>query len=110
MLAFISIAVVGAGSALFRPVPAHHLDAAWGDYPQFLEAVRASTHNGDRVALIVPSRPGSNDYDYAYFHASYFLAGREVLPAQADAQFVAAWQVPLPRDRRIVWRDEREPR
>ena len=104
MLAFISIAIVSAGSVFFRPLPQHPLDAGWGDYPQFLAAVRASTHSGDRIALIVPSRPRSNDHDYAYFRANYFLAGREVLPAQADAQFVAAWHVPLPPDRRVLWR------
>ena len=115
MLAFISIAVVSAASVFFRPVPQHPLDAAWGDYPQFLAAVRASTHDGDTIALLVPARRGSNDYSYAYFRASYFLAGREVLPVidedgriiagnVRDAQFVAAWHGRLASNRRLLWR------
>ena len=106
MLAFIGIALISAVSVFFRPLPQHPLDAGWGDYPQFLAAVRASTQTGDRIALIIPSRLGSNDYDYAYFRASYFLAGREVLPAQdvRNAQFVAVWHDALPPDRRVVWR------
>ncbi len=115
MLAFISIALVSAGSDFFRPAPLHRLDAAWGDYPEFLAAVRSATHNGVTIALLVPARRGSNDYSYAYFRASYFLAGRAVLPVIDDngriiaenvrnAQFVAAWHGRLASNRRLVWR------
>lgn len=115
MLAFISIAVVSAGSIFFRPMPAHRPDAAWGDYPAFLAAIRSATHNGDTIALLVPARRGSNDYSYAYFRASYVLAGREVLPVIDDhgriiagnvsaAQFVAAWHGRLASNRRLIWR------
>jgi hypothetical protein len=115
MLAFISIALVAAGSVFFRPVPAHRLDEAWGDYPEFLAAIRTTTQNGDTIALLVPARRGSNDYSYAYFRASYFLAGREVLPViddngriiagnVRDAQFVAAWHGRLASERPLLWR------
>jgi len=115
LLAFISIAVVAAGSVFFRPTPLHGPDAAWGDYPEFLAATRSATHDGDTIALLVPARRGSNDYSYAYFRASYFLAGREVLPVIDDngriiaanvrnAQFVAAWHGRLASDRRLLWR------
>lgn len=115
MLAFISIAVVAAASLFFRPLPAHRLDEGWGDYPEFLAAIRDTTHNGDTIALLVPVRRGSNDYSYAYFRASYLLAGREILPVIddngriianniRDARFVATWHGHLGSDRPLLWR------
>jgi len=75
---------------------------AWEAYPAFLEGVRAHTSPGDSIALVVPAMQWDNGYSYAYYRASYFLAGREVLPLvdRADvpqranfarAKFVAAW-------------------
>ena len=63
---------------------------AWSpDYPKFLEAVRERTARGDSIALMVPARSWESGYAYAYYRASYFLAGRTVLP------------VMLPNDRRL---------
>ena len=106
MVAFISIAAVAAASVFFRPTPAHRLDAGWGDYPEFLAAVRDATHDGDTIALIVPARPGSNDSEYAYYRASYLLAGRELRPAAdgGNALYVAAWHAHIASDRRIIFR------
>ena len=80
------------------------LDARYPGYRQFLEDVRAHTKNGDVIALIVPSRRWEFGYEFAYYRASYILAGRTVLPLvwrhdellganYAAAQYVAAWHV-----------------
>jgi hypothetical protein len=91
-------------------------DRLWyPDYPAFLAEVRAHTQPGDTIAILVPSMRWEAGYSYAYYRASYVLAGREVLPlVQPDdsavpenlarAKFVAAWhrnlQDPL---RRVIW-------
>src|SRR5256885_11697693 len=56
-------------------------DRLWyPDYPAFLEEVRAHTRPGDTIAILVPSMRWEAGYSYAYYRASYVLAGREVLP------------------------------
>jgi hypothetical protein len=91
-------------------------DRLWPDYPRFLEGVRARTRNGDAIALIVPTLDWENGYSYAYYRASYFLAGREVLPvADSDgrlhpenfqrAMYAAVWGREIPAGRAtVVWR------
>jgi hypothetical protein len=74
--------------------------AWWPDYPLFLLDVRGRTRNGDSIALVVPVTWASG-YDYAFYRASYFLAGREVLPIRMPdrslpgnvrmARYVAVW-------------------
>jgi hypothetical protein len=92
-------------------------DRGWPQYPRFLEGVRAQTHDGDSIALIVPMMNWDGGYSYAYYRASYFLAGREVLPVlTADdqlhpenfrsARYIAAWHSRLPPGRSVVWRGE----
>ena len=90
-------------------------DRGWGDYPKFLEDVRAHTQLGDSIAIIVPTLRWDDGYAYAYYRASYFLTGREVLPVVTDgdvvhpqnfarAKYVAAWRRTV-RDasRHVVW-------
>ncbi len=80
----------------------------WPDYPRFLQAVRERTAQGDSIALFVPTLSWEGGYSYAYYRASYFLAGREVLPVimpgdgrvpanVTRARYVAIWHG-RPRD------------
>lgn len=84
------------------------------DYPRFLEEVRARTAPGQSIALLVPTMEWERGYSYAYYRASYFLAGRRVLPAVlADgrllpenlnrAQYVAVWRRPAPAGAHVVF-------
>ena len=93
------------------------LDRLSPDYVGFLESVRAHTKNGDTIALIVPQRRWEFGYSYAYYRASYVLAGRTVLPLVwhhnellganfAVAQYVAAWNVSAPAGA-VVFREKR---
>jgi len=99
-------------SAAFTAMP----DGRWVDYPRFLEGVRAHTKAGDRIALIVPQMQWDGGYSYAYYRASYFLAGREVIPllyrtdepirANLDrADYLAVWRAPGP-PARVTWQGE----
>jgi hypothetical protein len=92
-------------------------DRAWyPQYPRFLDEVRRRTAQGSAIALVVPVRRWEYGYDYAFFRASYFLAGRELLPILTPddqpllesfrrARYVAAWGVNA-RGGRVVWRGE----
>jgi hypothetical protein len=93
-------------------------DRLWPQYPRFLEGVRAQTRNGDSIALIASTLEWDKGYAYAYYRASYILAGREVLP-MADsvgkphpenygrARYVAVWNAPLPGGpHAVVWQGE----
>ena len=82
-------------------------DRLFPGYVEFLADVRSHTRNGDSIALIVPSRSWERGYSYAYYRASYLLAGRDVLPlVDRDdrvvaenfraARYVAACGVPPP--------------
>ena len=64
-----------------------YFDQSSPEYPKFLSSVAAATPEGSRIAIFVPMRRWDEGYSYAYYRASYFLAGREVLP--------------------VVWRDDR---
>ncbi|HEV7922576.1 MAG TPA: hypothetical protein VGR02_17470 [Thermoanaerobaculia bacterium] len=90
-------------------------DRSWYPaYPRFLAEVRRRTPPGARIALVVPMPTWETGYDYAFFRASYFLAGREVLPILTrdgkpfgdnvrNAQYLAAWGVNA-RGGRELWR------
>lgn len=98
-------------AAVFQARP----DRLWPEYPRFLDEVRARTRNGDAIALIVPTLDWENGYSYAYYRASYFLAGREVLPVADDkgglhpenfrrAKYAAVWGREMPPGRAtVVW-------
>jgi hypothetical protein len=104
-----------------KPLSAHltaRPDRLWPRFPRFLEAVRARTASGDSIALIAPTLDWNNGYSYAYYRASYFLAGREVLPLSMSdgslhpenyhrATYVAVWGRELPPGHHtVVWRGE----
>ena len=93
-------------------------DRRWPHYPRFLEGVRAHTQPGDTIAIIVPGMSWDNGYSYAYYRASYFLAGREVLPLVSPeneklpqnfraAQYIAAFRMNVRTPAEVVWRGER---
>jgi hypothetical protein len=87
-------------------------------YPRFLQAVRERTQNGDSIVIVVPMLRWDDGYAYAYYRASYILAGREVLPLITSddrahqenfnaARYVAAWRWNVPPAKlQVVWRGE----
>ena len=70
----------------FRPREplARHLDGLrFGKAPELrglFSEVRIRTAKGDRIALVTPVHRWDEGYAYAYYRASYILAGREVVP------------------------------
>jgi hypothetical protein len=100
--------------AAIGSVMARYPDRGWDAYPAFLEGVRAHTKAGDTIALVVPTSRWDGGYSYAYYRASYFLAGREVLPVVdrddapqpqnfARARYVAAWRRKVQPPIHVVW-------
>jgi len=101
-------------SAILRRWP----DGNWQQYPRFLQQVRAHTRGGDSVVIVVPMLKWDDGYSYAYYRASYFLAGREVLPlVTADdrphpeniraARYIAGWHMRRqPGLGEVVWEGE----
>ena len=97
---------------------ARRADGNWFQYVQFLDGVRAHTRPGERVAVLAPAMRWDDGYSYAYYRASYFLTGREVLPVVdshdgvhpenlAHADVIAAWRARLPAGRfRVAWQGE----
>lgn len=97
---------------------AHAPDAQTPTYPAFLERVRGATKNGDSILIIVPMRHWDEGYSYAYYRASYFLAGRRTVPiVNAEdalirdnvekADYVASWRVAAQVPGfETVWRDD----
>ena len=91
-------------------------DRLWPEYPRFLEGVRAHTQNGDSIAIVAPTFDWDRGYSYAYYRASYFLTGREVLPLSnsgdrlqllnfRNARYIAAWRKDVPEGHfTVVWR------
>jgi hypothetical protein len=89
-------------------------DRGWDGFPAFIAGVRAQTRPGDKIALIVPPRHWNEGYSYAFYRASYLLAGRQVVPlVQPDdrmamgnlgaATYLAAWRMPPIAGHPIVW-------
>jgi len=101
--------------ARLRPLFEYYADHTWQQYAKFLRGVREHTHNGETVAVLVPVIDWDRGYSYAYYRASYILAGREVLPLfQPDnrvhpenlrrAELVAVWRARVPPTHRtLVW-------
>jgi hypothetical protein len=92
-------------------------DGQWPQYPRFLEGVRAHTQPGDTIAMVVPAMGWDDGYSYAYYRASYFLTGREVLPLVTPengrlpqnfgaARYIAAFGVRLRVPADVVWQGE----
>jgi hypothetical protein len=97
---------------------ARYPDRYWPDYRGFLEGVREHTKPGDTIAVIVPGMSWEGGYSYAYYRASYFLTGREVLPLVRpddarlvqnlrDAKYVAVFGVGLRIPADVVWQNGR---
>jgi len=93
-------------------------DRVWPDYPRFLEGVREHTQPGDTIAVIVPAMRWEAGYSYAFYRASYFLTGREVLPLMTPhderlaenyraAKYVAVFGVSLRAPADVVWHSGR---
>ncbi|HEY8133496.1 MAG TPA: hypothetical protein VII12_16590, partial [Thermoanaerobaculia bacterium] len=76
------------------------------------------TQNGDSVVIVVPMLKWDEGYSYAYYRASYFLAGREVLPLVTPddrphpenvrtARYIAGWHMRRqPGLGEVVWEGE----
>ena len=101
-------------AAYFRDQSDHH----WAMYARFLREVHDRTPPKARVAFIVPTMSWDDGYSYAYYRASYFMVGREVLPlVWSDdsqhpenlraAEYFGAWRVQLPPSKsKVVWQGE----
>ena len=93
-------------------------DRLWPQYPRFIEGVRQRTQNGDSIALVAPTLNWDNGYSYAYYRASYLLAGREVLPLSLEdgslhpenfrrAKYIAVFGHSFPAARyTVLWQGE----
>lgn len=92
-------------------------DRQWPQYPRFLEGVRAHTMPGDTIAVVVPAMGWNDGYMYAYYRASYFLTGREVLPLVDQqngrippnfraARYIAAFGVRLRVPADVIWQGQ----
>jgi hypothetical protein len=103
--------------ALYARELAAFPDRQWARYPQFLEGVHAHTRPGDTIAIVFPVMGWESGYSYAYYRASYFLPGREVLPLIdpqdrplpqnfRGARYVAAFGATLRTPADIVWRGD----
>jgi len=94
-----------------------YIDTRWPRYARFIDAVRAHTAPGDSIAIVTPPSEPREVYPHAYYRASYYLAGREVLPvidprSGADipgnlgaARYVAAYG-DAPAAGELVWKGE----
>jgi len=104
--------------AKFARIYAGFADRLWPQYPRFLEGVRAHTQDGDSIAIVVPTLDWDRGYSYAYYRASYFLVGRDVLPLSdrenhlqllnfRNAKYIAAWNTSMPQAHfTTVWRGD----
>ena len=77
-------------------------DTIWPGFAEFLGEVRRRTPRGASIAIVVQTQKWDEGYAFAFYRASYLLAGREVLPVVtpegrelrenlARAQYVAVW-------------------
>ena len=103
--------------AKFNRSLAQMADGGWWQYPLFLQGVREHTRDGDTIAVLVPPQKWDDGYSYAYYRASYFLAGRIVLPLVTEddrkhaenfraVRYVAAWHIREAGVGRVVWAGE----
>ena len=105
-------------SAILYRWPETQMPGDWLRYPRFLQQVEERTKEGDKIGVIIPMMKWDDGYSYAYYRASYFLTGREVLPLlTADdqshmenfyaADYVIVWHRPVhPRMGKVVWEGE----
>jgi hypothetical protein len=93
-------------------------DRQWPQYPRFLADIRAHTKPGDTITVIVPAMGWDDGYSYAFYRASYYLTGREVLPLVTPengrlpqnllaAKYIAAFGVRLRVPADVVWQGDR---
>lgn len=106
----------GVNRAALGAYYARLFDRGTTEYPKFLSSVAQATPPGSSVAIFVPMRRWDDGYSYAYYRASYFLAGRRVLPVVwrddrllpdnvRSADYVASWNLALEgRDLRSILR------
>jgi hypothetical protein len=93
------------------------IEARWPQYASFMAEVRARTAPGDTIAIVTPASEPREAYPLAYYRASYYLAGREVLPVvdpqsgvaiegnRAAARYIAAFG-DSPGAGELVWKGE----
>jgi hypothetical protein len=93
------------------------IDARWPQYASFIEGVRARTAPGDTIAIVIADSEPREAYPLAYYRASYYLAGREVLPVidpqggapiaqnREAARYIAAFG-DSPAAGELVWKGE----
>jgi len=92
-------------------------DRQWPQYPHFLADLRQHTKPGDTIAVVVPAMGWDEGYSYAYYRASYFLSGREVLPLVTPdnrrlpqnfraAKYSAAFGVRLRVPADVIWQGD----
>lgn len=92
-------------------------DRQWPQYPHFLADLREHTKPGDTIAVVVPAMGWDDGYSYAYYRASYFLSGREVLPLVTPdnrrlpqnfltAKYIAAFGVRLRVPADVIWQGD----
>src|ERR1041385_1176909 len=82
--------------AALAPVFERYADRMWLPYAAFLRGVREHTQDGQTIAVLVPTLDWDRGYSYAYYRASYFLAGREVLPLAGSEEHTSELQSRLP--------------
>ncbi len=106
-----------AGRKPYERAMAVYPDRRWPQYPRFLDGVRTHTKPGDTIAVVVPAMGWDDGYSYAYYRASYFLTGREVLPLVDPqngrippnfraARYIAAFGVTLRVPADVIWQGE----
>jgi hypothetical protein len=92
-------------------------DRQWPQYPHFLADLRQHTKRGDTIAVIVPAMGWDDGYSYAFYRASYFLTGREVLPLVTPdnrrlprnflaAKYIAVFGVRLRVPADVIWQGD----
>ncbi|HVR41149.1 MAG TPA: hypothetical protein VMU84_18795 [Thermoanaerobaculia bacterium] len=78
-------------AATYATIP----DGGAESYVAFLRGVRERTQRGDAIVIVFASSEPKH-YEYAWYRASYLLAGRDVLPVTpenfARAKWIAAWR------------------
>jgi len=84
------------------------------DYPAFLSEVARRTRSGESVAIVAPMRHWHSGYSYAYYRATYFLAGRRVVPIVdpddrlhperlKETDVIAVWNMPDFTGPEVLW-------
>lgn len=77
-------------------------DGAHPLYARFITEVASRTSPGQSIILVTPVRDWASWYAYAYYRASYLLAGRRVLPLMDDDDWLRYERL-REGDRIAVW-------